>query len=336
MISMKDIAATCGVSIATVSKALNGHKDIGEDTRIYIRKTAKELGYYPNSSARTLKTNRSYNIGVLFVDEANSGLMHDHFAHVLDSIKVAVESKGYDLTFLNCYKERENRISYLEHTKYRGLDGVIIACVDFADPEIVELVESNVPVVTIDYLFNNTTAIMSNNAKGIKELLTYVYSQGHRKIAYIHGADSAVTKSRLSSFYRTVEELGISIPDEYVREAAYRDTEETERQTKYLLDLPTPPTCILFPDDFAAFGGIKAITSRGLKIPDDVSIAGYDGIVIGKHIEPPLTTLDQDARELGKRAAEELIKLVEKPKTTLIEHIIVEGKLFCGKSVKKI
>ncbi len=336
MVSMKDIATTCGVSIATVSKALNGHKDIGEDTTKYIKKTAKELGYYPNSSARTLKTNRSYNIGVLFVDEASSGLMHDHFAHVLDSIKVTAESKGYDLTFLNCNKERENRMSYLEHTRYRGLDGVIIACVDFGDPEVVELVEGDVPVVTIDYLFNNTTAIMSNNAKGMGELLTYIYGQGHRKIAYIHGADSAVTKSRLSSFYRSAEELGITIPDEYIREAAYRDTEETARQTEYLLDLPTPPTCILFPDDFAAFGGIKTITSRGLKIPEDVSIAGYDGIVIGKQVEPQLTTLDQDAELIGKRAAEELIKLVEKPKTTLIEHVIVEGKLFPGKSVKKM
>ena len=104
MVSMKDISIACGVSVATVSKALNDHSDIGEETKNRIRKVAKEMGYYPNSMARALKTNRTYNIGVLFVDDAQSGLTHDFFSYVLDSFKRTVEESGYDITFINSSK----------------------------------------------------------------------------------------------------------------------------------------------------------------------------------------------------------------------------------------
>ena len=101
MVSMKEIARRCNVSIASVSKALNGYSDIGEDTRNLILKTASEMGYLPNSSARALKTKRSHNLGVLFMDDAMSGLTHDFFNHVLESFKSTAEENGYDITFAN-------------------------------------------------------------------------------------------------------------------------------------------------------------------------------------------------------------------------------------------
>lgn len=336
MVALKDIAAKCGVSVATVSKALNNNKDVGENTKQNIRKIAKEMGYFPNSAAKALKTNRTYNLGVLFVDEARSGLTHDYFANVLDGFKRTAEEQGYDITFINCCKTRKNRMTYLEHARYRGFDGVVIACVDFRDPEVTELVQSDIPIVTIDHLFDNRIAVVSDNAGGMKDLLTYIYSKGHRKIAYIHGVDSSVTRARVASFHRTAEELGIHIPDEYLKEAAYRDTKATYERTKELLELEEPPTCILYPDDFASFGGINAIQEKGLRIPDDVSIAGYDGIQIGRHLEPQLTTLRQNTDLLGATAAEQLISLIERPKTTLIGQTIIEGKVFEGKSVGTI
>ncbi|MBS7339091.1 MAG: LacI family DNA-binding transcriptional regulator [Lachnospiraceae bacterium] len=336
MVSMKDISAVCGVSIATVSKALNDHRDIGEETKEHIRQVAKELGYSPNSAAKTLKTNRTYSLGVLFVDDEQSGLTHDYFAHVLDSFKRTAEERGYDITFINSCKTRPQRMSYLEHSRYRRFDGVVIACVDFEDPEVEELVRSNIPVVTIDHLFNNRSTIVSDNVKGISDLVHYIYEMGHRKIAYIHGADSAVTQSRLSSFYRTCEELGLEIPSDYVREAPYRNTKDTYAETVKLLDLKDPPTCIIYPDDFSCFGGINAIYARGLKIPDDVSVAGYDGIRIARHYRPQLTTIVQDTKRLGREAAIKLIDLIENPKTTLTEQIVVTGEVFPGESVAKI
>lgn len=333
---MKDISIACGVSVATVSKALNGHNDIGEETKKLIRRTAKEMGYVPNSASKALKTHRTYNIGVLFMDESQSGLKHDYFSYVLDSFKRTIEQHGYDMTFINCCKTRTNRMSYLEHTRYRGFDGVAIACVDFYAPEVMELVRSSIPVVTIDHLFNNRMAVISDNVKGMKDLLTFIHGKGHRRIAYIHGADSAVTQSRLSSFYKTAEELGMEIPDEYVKEAAYRDTKATFAKTSELLDLPKPPTCILYPDDFASFGGINAVKDRGLDIPQDISVAGYDGIRIGRHLEPQLTTLRQDTERLGAEAAENLIRLIEFPKTTVVRTIVIEGEVFEGKTVGEI
>lgn len=130
MVSMKEISKRCNVSVATVSKALNGYTDIGAETKKFILKTAAEMGYLPNSSARALKTRRSYNLGVIFVDEAGSGLTHDYFNHVLESFKRESEERGYDITFASG-KVSGQKLSYYEHCRYRGVDGVMIACVDF-------------------------------------------------------------------------------------------------------------------------------------------------------------------------------------------------------------
>lgn len=333
---MKDISSACGVSVATVSKALNDHEDIGAETKRRIRETAKQMGYFPNSAAKALKTNRTQNLGVLFEEDDHSGLTHDYFACVLDSLKSAAEEKGYDITFINSCRTRPNRMSFLEHCRYRGFDGVIIVCVNFLDPEVLELVNSDIPTVTIDHLFNNTCAIMSDNVKGMRDLLHYIYDMGHRRIAYIHGTESSVAQRRLASFYKTAAELGLDIPDAYILPAAYRDTKAAYAATEKLLDLRKLPTCILYPDDFACYGGINAISERGLRVPDDISVAGFDGIRIARHIEPKLTTLKQDTNLLGRKAAEKVISLIEQPKTTLIEQIVVEGEVYIGNSVRKI
>lgn len=338
MVSLKDISAACGVSVATVSKALNDHKDVGEETKLHIKETAKKMGYFPNASARALRTNRSNSIGVLFVDEIpQSGLTHDYFSHILDSFKITVEAQGYDVTFINCNKSRKNTMSYLEHCKYRNVDGVLIACVDFSDKEIHELVKSDIPIVTIDYVFNNKLAVTSDNVKGIRDLLTYIYEQGHRKIAYIHGQrTSEVTDSRIKSFYKTANEIGFEVDEDYIIEGMYRDTQNAEKLTARLLDMKERPTCIIYPDDLCAMGGRNVIRARGLRIPQDISIAGYDGINITQQIEPQLTTIYQDTRMIGRVAAENLINQIERPKSSLIEHVIVEGNLIRGRSVGKV
>lgn len=335
-VSLKDISEACGVSVATVSKALNDHSDIGQETKERIREIAEKLGYHPNAAAKALKTNRTNNIGVLFVDEANSGLTHDYFNHVLDSFKRTAEENGFDITFINGGKARINNMSYLSHAIYRNFDGVVIACVDFTDPQVDELIKSNIPVVTIDHLFNNRIAIVSDNVKGMSELASYVYEQGHRKIAYVHGLESSVTQGRMSSFYKTLQDYGLSVPDEYVISSPYRNTDAAFEATNRLLDLPDPPTCIFYPDDFAAFGGINAIRQRGLRIPEDISVVGYDGIEIARRISPILTTIVQDTVKIGSLAASKLIDLINNPKGTLIEQIVVNGTLEKGQSVAKI
>ncbi len=334
MVSLKDIAKACNVSPATVSKALNDQSDVSEETKALVRSVAKSMGYFPNSSARALKTNRTYNIGVLFVDEAQSGLTHDYFSFVLDSFKRGAEAEGYDITFINGNKSK--RMTYLENCRYRGFDGALIACVDFYDPEVYELVNSGIPVITIDHAFFGHSAVLSDNVKGMRDLVNFVVEKGHRKIAYIHGLPSAVTSSRLSTFFKTLEENGITVPDTYIGEAPYRNTKLAGEATEKLLDLEDPPTCILYPDDFSCFGGINVINERGLSIPDDISVVGYDGIRIGRHIEPRLTTLKQDTAKIGLMAAQKLIDLIEHRKTTIEEQIMIEGAVYVGKTVKDL
>jgi len=337
IVSLKDISKACGVSIATVSKALNDHSDISKETKERIREIADKLGYHPNAAAQALKTNRSNNIGVLFVDEANSGLTHDYFSHVLDSFKKKAEQEGFDITFINGDKSRTNKMSYLSHAIYRGFDGVVIACVEFSDPEVDELIKSNIPVVTIDHTFYNRIAIVSDNIKGIRDLVTYIYEQGHRKIAYVHGLENtAVTQSRLTSFYNTLQDLGVPVRDEYMVASPYRNTEKAFEATTRLLELPDPPTCIMYSDDFAAFGGMNAIRQKGLRIPEDISVAGYDGIELARRISPLMTTIVQDTDKIGRVAASKLIDLINNPKGTLIEQIVVEGTLEKGESVANI
>ena len=332
---MKDIAKQCNVSVASVSKALNGYSDISEETRQLILKTASEMGYLPNSSARALKTRRSYNLGVLFVDEAMSGLTHDYFNHVLESFKRTAESRGYDITFTSGNLSGQH-LSYYEHCRYRGVDGVVIACINFFTEEVQRLVQSEIPVVTIDHVFDGNIAVVSNNSQGMEDLVTYIYQQGHRRIAYIHGDNTSVTRIRLAGFYRTLQRMGVDTPDDYIKESPYRDADSAAKATGELLDLPNPPTCILYPDDYAAIGGINEIRERGLRIPEDISIAGYDGITIAKILEPKLTTLCQDTVAIGRIAAEKLIDLIENPKTTMIDKFTVDGTLFKGASVKQL
>ena len=335
MVSLKDIAKECGVSTATVSKALNGQHDIGEETKARVRETAERMGYFPNAAARALKTNRSYNVGVLFQEEAGSGLTHEYFSGVLNGIKVQVEKMGYDVTFIN-NSYGVKKTSFFEHCRYRNFEGIVIVCADFASQGVLELMNSAFPVVTIDYTHYNCTAVCSNNVKGMEELLKYIYKKGHRKIAYIHGQkNSNVTRERLTSFYRTMDELGLEVPDEYIRTADYLETKEAARQTRELLNLADVPTCIIYPDDTALIGGRNVIIEMGLRIPRDISIAGYDGTRMSQLLHPKLTTIKQDTEEIGREAAKRLIGSIEKPRTTLVERVVIEGSLVPGQSVGK-
>ena len=336
MVSMKDVAVECGVSIATVSKALNDHSDISEETRRKVKEAANRLGYYPNSAARALKTNRSYNIGVLFEEEAGRGLTHEYFSGVLNGLKIQAEKLGYDITFINtCFENR--KMSYYEHCRYRNFEGVVIVCANFDDPDVTELMNSEIPVVTIDYVHHNCTAVTSNNIQGMEDLVKYIYSQGHRKIAYIHGQEgSSVTRDRLASFYRTIDELGLEIPDTYVRSADYLETKGSAKQTKELLNLEDPPTCIIYPDDTSLIGGRNVIIEMGLRIPRDISVAGYDGTMTSQLLYPKLTTIRQNTEIIGSEAAIRLVGTIEKPRTTLVERVVIEGSLVPGQSVGAI
>ncbi len=335
MVKIKDIAAKCGVSIASVSKALSGNSDLNPTTAEYIRGVAKEMGYVPNSSARLLKTNKSYNIGVLFVDDTSSGLGHEYFSSILNAIKEEAESNGYDITFIS-HRFKNNSLTFYEHAKYRNVDGVIIASVDFKDKEVVELVESDIPTVTIDYEFNGKSSVVSDNVQGEVDIVNYLVKLGHKRIAFIKGDDTSVTQKRLASFYRSCKDNGIEVREEYIREGRYHLPNVSGHITRELLALDERPTVIMYPDDYSLLGGITEIEKHGLKIPADISIVGYDGIKLSRLLRPIITTYVQDSIEIGKKSARKLIELIEFPKTALAETVVVKGYLQEGKTVKNL
>jgi len=335
VVTMKDIAKKCGVSSATVSKALNGHSDIGQETTELVRTVAREMGYLPNAAARALKTNRTNNIGVLFVDKTRCGLTHEYFSSVLNSVKVEAERLGYDITFIS-KNIGSFTMDYYEHARYRNCDGVVIASVDFTDTDVIKLVESDIPVVTIDHVFNNRTAIMSDNIGSMEEIVNYVYVQGHRKVAYIHGEDTLVTKKRLGSFYKTCMDLGIDVPNGYVKAGLYHVPKSSGLATRELLGLKNRPTCILYPDDFSFLGGMSELERQGLRIPEDISVVGHDGILLSQALRPRLTTFRQDAESIGREAAAKLIVEIENPKVFIPTQIMVQGSLLIGDTVKQV
>lgn len=335
MVSMKDISIKCGVSVATVSKALSGQSDIGKKTAQHIRTVAKEMGYLPNAAARALKTNRTNNLGVLFIDNMKSGLAHEYFSSILDGFRTEAERNGYDITFIS-NNIGQYKMSFLDHCRYRACDGVVIACCDFNDPDVVELVQSEIPVVTIDHVFNEKTAVLSNNVQCVRDLVTYIVEQGHRKIAFIHGEDTSVTQKRIASFYRTCREYGIDVPEAYIKSALYHDPASSAEATRELLSLTDRPTCILYPDDFSFMGGRNVLDEMELKIPDDISVAGFDGIYLSQVIQPVLTTVRQDSVSIGREAVTRLIDYIENPKSAVTEQVMIDGRLLPGKSIKRI
>lgn len=336
MATIKELSLKCGVSVSTVSKALNGYHDISEQTRALVLRHANEMGYFPDANARALKMKKTCNIGVLYMDSSRQSLRNEYFAHILASFKEKVSKRGYDITFIE-HNIGNRKMSYLEHCKQRNFDGICIACVtEFNDPEILELVNSDIPVVVIDHVFNGAISILSDNINGMRELVQYIINQGHKDIAYIHGTKSSVTHNRLVSFYNAMNENGLEVNEDFILEAEYRNVSKTEEITEKLLNLSKRPTCIIAPDDYSALGVMNVASRRGISIPSELSVAGFDGILFTKVLEPNLTTVRQDVDAIGAEAAKQLINLIESPMTTSLESICLQTQLIEGGTVKKL
>ena len=282
-------------------------------------------------------SDNSYTLGILFDDEARNGLTHDFFASVLNGFKNQAEEQGYDITFINTRKDNPHKTSYLKRIQDRNIQGVGIICTNFEDPEVKELISSDVPVVTIDEPLDGVISVLSDNAQGIKNLVYHISGMGHTKIAYIHGNMNSVTQVRLKNFKEACEKLGITVPDEYIRQSLFRDINKTAFETEALLRLPDPPTCIIFPDDYAAIGGINILKAYGMVVPDDISVAAYDGIDIPSRYDPQISTVKQDMDGMGRAAAEKLIKLIETPEEiTDFSDVMIETKLVEGHTIKQM
>lgn len=329
--TIRDIAERTGYSVATISKALNGLPDIGEETTRRVREIAEEMGYIPNNRGRALRTSRSHTIGLLWFLRSESVWTHELFAKMARGLQSIVEVAGYDLTPISCNSALEGR--YLSYCRYRGYDGVIIMSSGYREEGLTELIRSEIPVVTIDYAYPSCGCVMADQRASLTALLTHVYELGHRKIAYVYSdADSAVAVDRARAFDECAARLGLRIPPEYKKPADFRNEEISAQATRELLSLAERPTCILYPDDLSAVGGMRALTEAGLSIPGDVSVVGYDNIPMSAYLQPPLTTYDQDGDEIGRSAGRLILNAIEKSRGAS-ERVTVTGRLISRLSV---
>ena len=302
--SIRDVAQRCKLPLVTVKRVLDdGMQDINVWTRRKVLRAAKAEGYSI--------TSRTHNLGMIFRDENAKGLTHPFFAAMLNTFKSEAELRGYDVTFVN---HGIDGMTYLEHCQYRGVDGVCLACLDFTIPEVSELVESGFPCITVDHRFDNVPAVLSDNENGVHMLVDYAASMGHKRIAFIHGHNnSIVTSTRIAQFYSAMEYHGLPLPDGYVRAGLYNEICMVRGLIVELLKMSERPTCILLPDDSCYFGAQEAAQEMGLRIPDDISFCGYDGIALTQALRPQLTTIHQDSEAIGRECARRLIFDIETP-----------------------
>ena len=332
MVRLKDIADACGVSVATVSRALNGIPTISREQTKLITRTAKEMGYYPNSAARTLKTSRSYNIGILYEDR----LDHEYFSSLLNSLRREAELRGYDLTLISQENAEASDDNYYEHARRRNLDGVIVIQADFDSAGVMRLATSSIPSVIIDHMYNGCDCVGSDNRASVEQLVKYAFSLGHRRIAFIAGQLGAVGRERLAGYYKVCAELGIRVPESHVHEGGFHSPAECVRILRELLADDDRPTCVLCPDDFSCLGAIGELTDDGIRIPGDISLIGYDGITVGQMARPRLTTYRQNIDGIAREAVSLLLEAVEHPDEHQPRQIIVEGKLIPGETTAEL
>jgi DNA-binding LacI/PurR family transcriptional regulator len=306
-----------------------------------VHRTALEIGYFPNALARGLKTNRTYNLGVLLDDELGNNLTHTFFAAIFNEFQRTAERQGYDITLIN--RDMGDRpLSYLNHCKHRQLDGICLMCVDFANQEVLELTRSNVISVSIDHPFPGIAGVNSDNREGMRQLVHHAVRFGHTKIAYMHGTPSFVTDVRVAAFREAMEEAGVRVNEDWIISSHYHSTAHAFEDVRRLLpsgdggSCGVKPTCILAPDDVSALGAIDAIRSMGLQIPQDMSIAGFDGSEMIQRIHPRITTVHQNTQWLGMRAAELLLERIENPTADVPPIEIAPVTLIEGETVGRL
>ena len=275
-------------------------------------------------------------LGILYQEESGRGLTHPFFVLILNAFKQTAEDAGCEITFIN-NQLADSDTGYADYCRRSNLDGVCLVCVDFAAPQVKALIETGLACLTVDHLFKRVPAVLSDNETGMRKLVEYAISHGHRRIAFVHGHNnSVVTRTRIQQFKNTMAVHDLPVPPEYVRKSEYDNISLTRKIVRELLRMPERPTCILLPDDIAYLGAQDAARECGLRIPDDISFAGYDGIPITQALKPQLTTIRQDCIRMGTLAAEQLIRLVRNPKSASRLTVILPVELIEGGTVGEI
>lgn len=310
-----DIAKKTGLSPATVSKALNNYKSVNKETKKLVLETAAEMDFTPNHIAQSLATKSSKLIGVAYMEENGYGLSHPHFMDILQSFKKEIEKNGYDILFLNKNFEEDHNDFY-KHSLYRQVDGVLLTIPYLYSDTIEKFITGNIPTVSIESIYERFPTVLSDNYNGTKKILEYLYSLGHRKIAYLSGPlHSLAGKERHDAYIDFVKEKKLPVDDSYiVLINSYMQSDATTATEKLLSSCwDNLPTAIATAYDEFAYAALETLAKRGYRIPDDISLTGFDNIIISECTNPKLTTMQQDRAKIGTLAAQLLLNQLESP-----------------------
>ena len=324
-----------GVSVATASRALNDNSDVSEATREKVLKVARELDFTPSAAARSLVRQRSQVIGVLLeTGEGHPDLQHPFFQEVLFGLKHRVGASGYDLLLFstdfpgNGFSEP----SIVRRARHHAVDGVAVMGVDPNDPEIHRLSRSHIPTVAVDLdlVGRRTGHVISDNLGGARLAVRHLHDQGHERIAIVTGMLSTRPGAdRLLGYRAELDSLGLPYRDEYVQEGDFY-FDSGYRGMRALLELDDPPTAVFAAGDLMAAGCVRAAQERGVAVPRDVGLVGFDDIQLAAMMQPSLSTIRQDKVGLGTTAGDALLRMIEEtdappPVATLPVELIVRN-----------
>ncbi|RDZ10007.1 LacI family transcriptional regulator [Priestia megaterium] len=316
-----DVAKEAGVSISTVSKVLNNTGSIAEKTRKKVRDTMHELNYQPSVVASVKK--RIQTIGLLIPNIANPFM-----AEIARGIENHVKKFGFSLMICSTDNDLKNEIEYISILKQKYIDGIIIATGLKEDKAIKELLKAEIPVALLsrDVSSLAVDAVLVDDFLGGYEATEYLISLGHKRIAIItEDIKFPTIRARFEGYKKALEEAGLQY-DESLVSLNNTSLDEGKQATSELLHLPVPPTAIFASTEFLAIGAIQGARELKIKVPQDLSIIGFDDTVLSTICDPPLTTIAQPIREMSKKVVELLIEEIENAKETK-QRIVLSPKL---------
>lgn len=330
-----DIAKRCNCSTTTISKVFNNKGSISKGKREEILRVSEELGYVRSESARSLasKAKKTNLIGIILHINENKSITHELFSGIINAFRIEMEKENYDICFLRNVKE-EGRIDYNSLVNVRGISGVLVLSANENDKKVAKLLESDVPCVTFD-MPTYANNVSSNNEESVREMVSYLVKQGHRRIVYAYPKETGVAEERKKGFVEGIRENGLELDENMIIKGSYYYEGSAKEITERILASNYKPTAIMYPDDYTAISAITYLKNNGHRVPGEISVTGFDGVEISSLIRPSLVTIKQDTKAIGQKAAEVLLGQINK-KSEKENKIEIKTTLIKGDSVKKI
>lgn len=334
--TIRDVAQKVGVSIATVSKVFNGYTDVNPQTKARILQAAQELDYTPNMAARTLSSKKQQTIA-LILNELNISRMSTMPLEVLGGVYQYTEDSDYEFVFYGTSSEKQQQKTFNQFCNEHNITGVVIQGLKISDPYYQQIQETKIPVVIIDITLNNPNVgtVSTDNVQASREVVEYLFAAGHQQVGMINGSqDATVSIWRETGYRQAFYDRGIIVEDAFVCYADY-DEEVAYRQTKELLKRQPQLTALFCASDLMAIGAIRGIQELGLSVPKDISVIGFDDIILDQYVTPKLSSVSQDMKDIGYQAGKLLTAIIEK-RPNIQLHEVVPHQLQIRESVRSL